>query len=99
MAKTVVFLAAFVGLSLLDCFVHVGVVASGGMKTSRWTGREETAASSPELFQNCRSKVLSLLVLSCLVLYFVCLSVVFVTATAFSSYCLFTSFYYLKKSN
>ena len=72
MAKTVVFLAAFVGLSLLDCFVHVGVVASGGMKTSRWTGREETAASSPE-FPNCRSKVLSLLVLPCLVLYFVCL--------------------------
>ena len=92
MAKTVVFLAAFVGLSSLDCFVHVGVVANGGMKTSRWTGREETTASSPELFPNCRSKVLSLSVLSRLVLYFVLLSVVVVTATASSSYCLFTSF-------
>ena len=80
MAKTVVFLAAFVGLSSLNCSVHVGVVASGGMKTSRWTGREETAASSPELFPNCRSKVLSLLVLSRLVLYFVCLSVAVVVA-------------------
>ena len=78
MAKTAVFLAAFVGLSSLDCFVHVGAVANGGMKTSRWTGREETTASSPELFPNCRSKVLSLLVLSRLVLYFVCLSVAIV---------------------
>ena len=31
------------------------------MKTSRWIGREETTASSPELFPNSGSKVLSLL--------------------------------------
>ena len=78
MTKTVVFLAAFVGLSSLDCFVHVGVVANGGMKTSRWTGREETTASSPELFPTCRSKVLTLSVSSRLVLNFVCLSVAIV---------------------
>ena len=31
------------------------------MKTSQWIGREETTASSPELFPNSGSKVLSLL--------------------------------------
>ena len=71
MAKTMAFLVAFVVLLSLDYFVSAEALAKGGMKTSHWTGRQQTSASSPELFPNCRSKVLSLLVLPFCLFYFV----------------------------